>query len=52
MQQDTYFVESFEGEEGATMDFPLSREWWASIFKIFLSCKDCIGELTGEAWTI
>jgi hypothetical protein len=34
------FSKSFEGEEGATMDFPLLGEWWASGFNLFLAWED------------
>jgi hypothetical protein len=32
MQEDIDLSESFEGEEGAVVNFPLSGTWWASVF--------------------
>ena len=40
MREDTDLSESFEGEEGATMAFPFSGAWWASIFNLFLAWED------------
>jgi hypothetical protein len=37
MQEDTDLAESFEGEEGEAVAFPLSGAWWASIFNLFLA---------------
>ena len=39
MWDDTDLAESFEGEEGATMNFPLLVAWWASIFTFFFHGK-------------
>jgi hypothetical protein len=44
--------QSFDGEEGEAIDFPLSIAWWASIFNLFLSWEDCTGECAWAAWTI
>jgi hypothetical protein len=52
MREDTDLAESFEGEEGETTDFPLSRAWWASVFNLLLAWEDYTGEWTGAAWTI
>ena len=52
MQEDTDLTESFEGEEGETMDFPLLGAWLASIFNLFLAWEDCTSEEEGAAWTI
>jgi hypothetical protein len=40
MREDTDLLESLEGEEGAAVDFPLSRAWWASVVNILLHGKD------------
>ena len=45
-------VESFEGEEGETMNFPLSGAWWDLVFNIFLAWEDRTGEWSREAWTM
>jgi hypothetical protein len=52
MWEDTDLSDSFEGEEGVAVDFPLSGAWWASVFNLFLAWKDCTGEWTGEVWKI
>jgi hypothetical protein len=36
MWEDTDLSESFEGEEGAVVAFPLSGAWWASVFNLLL----------------
>jgi hypothetical protein len=36
MREDTDLSESFEGEEGAIVAFPLLGAWWASIFNLLL----------------
>ena len=40
MREDIDLSESFEGEEGATMDFPLLGAWWASVFNLLLTLED------------
>ena len=40
MQDDTDFAESFEHDEGATVVFPLSGAWWASVFNLLLAWED------------
>ena len=40
MQEDTDLLESFEGEEGVAVAFPLSTALWVSIFNLFLAWKD------------
>jgi hypothetical protein len=45
-------AESFDGEEGATVDFPLSGTWWDSFFILLLAWEDCTGECAGATWTI
>jgi len=59
IREDTDLLEPLEGEEGATMDFPLSRAWWASIFNLWasvfnllLAWEDCTSEWSGAAWTM
>jgi hypothetical protein len=49
MRQDMDLAESFEGEEGATLDFTLSGAWWASVLNLLLAWEDCIGEWIGAA---
>jgi hypothetical protein len=34
IREDTHLSEPLEGEEGAAVAFPLSREWWASNFNL------------------
>jgi hypothetical protein len=51
IREDTDFSELLEGEEGATMDFPLSRAWWALIFNLLLALEDFTGEW-GASWTM
>jgi hypothetical protein len=41
-----------EGEEGATLSFPLSSACWASVFNLFLAWEDCTGEWLGASWTM
>jgi hypothetical protein len=48
MREDMDLAESFEGEEGAIVDFPLSGAWWALVFNLFLAWEDCTGEWTGQ----
>jgi hypothetical protein len=50
--EDTYFSESLEGEEGSSMDFPLSSAWWDSIFNLSLAWEDFTGEWLGVAWAM
>jgi hypothetical protein len=52
IREDMDLSEPLEGEEGATMDFPLSRAWWASLFNILLAWEDCTGEWSGATWTM
>jgi hypothetical protein len=40
MQEDTDLSEPLEGEEGATMDFPLLGAWWAYVFNLLLEWED------------
>jgi len=44
--------ESLEGEEGVTMDFPLSDAWWDSVFNLFLAWEDCTSEWLGAYFTM
>jgi hypothetical protein len=41
IREDTDLSESLEGEEGATMAFPLSSAWWDSVFNLLLEREDC-----------
>jgi hypothetical protein len=50
--KDTDLSEPLEGEEGAAMDFPLSRAWWTFIFNLFLAWEDCTDEWSGASWTM
>jgi hypothetical protein len=52
MWEDTFLSESFEGEEGAAMAFPLSGAWWGSVFNLFLAWEDYTGDWIGASWTI
>jgi hypothetical protein len=52
MRHDMDLGESFEGEEGEVVAFPLSQAWWALMFNLFIVWEDYIGEWAGEAWTI
>jgi hypothetical protein len=52
MWEDTELAESFEGEEGAEMTFPLLGAWWALVFNLFLAREDYTGEWEGETWKI
>ena len=52
MRDETDLAESFEGEEGAAIAFPLSGAWWDSVFNLLLVWEDCTGEWAWEAWTI
>jgi hypothetical protein len=45
-------LEPLEGEEGAAVDFPLSRAWWASVFNILLAWEDFTGEWSVATWTM
>ena len=51
IREDIDLSEPMEGEEGATMNFPLSRAWCASFFNLLLVWEDYTGEW-GVAWTI
>jgi hypothetical protein len=51
MRDETYLVESLEGEEGETSTFPLSCMWWDSVLSLFIAWEDCTGECAGEIWT-
>jgi hypothetical protein len=44
IQEDMDLSESLEGEEGATMFFPLSSAWWDSVFNLLLAWEDLNGE--------
>jgi hypothetical protein len=48
--EDMDLSEPLEGEEGAIVDFPLSRAWWASVFNLFLAWEDCTGEWSWATW--
>jgi hypothetical protein len=50
MRDETYLVESLEGEEGATIDFPLSCMWWASVLSLLLAWEECTSECAAEIW--
>jgi hypothetical protein len=52
MWDETDLAESFEGEEGAAVNFPLSGAWWASVFNLFLAWEEFTGECVGESWKI
>jgi hypothetical protein len=52
MREDKDLIKSFEGEEGASMAFPLSGAWWDSVFNLLLAWEDYIGEWKRAAWTI
>jgi hypothetical protein len=52
MRDETDLAESFEGEEGEAVAFPLSGTWWALVFNLFLVWEDCNGECAGVASTI
>jgi hypothetical protein len=52
MRDYTDLTESFVGEEGVAVAFPLLGAWWDSIFNLFLAWEDCIGEWIGESWEI
>jgi hypothetical protein len=52
MWDETDLAESFEGEEGAVVDFPLSRAWWDSVFNLLLAWEDCTRLCAGATWTI
>jgi hypothetical protein len=47
MREDTYFEESFEGEEGEATTLPLSYTRGISILSLLLACEDWTGESTG-----
>jgi hypothetical protein len=49
MRDEMDLAESFEGEEGETLSFPLSGAWWASVFNLFLAWEDYTGECAGAA---
>jgi hypothetical protein len=42
--EETDLSEPLAGEEGETVAFPLSREWWALVFNLLLAWEDFIGE--------
>jgi hypothetical protein len=52
IREDTDISKSLEGEEGATMDFPLSSAWWDSIFNLLLAWEDCTSKWLGATWTM
>jgi hypothetical protein len=52
IREDMDLSESSEGEEGATIAFPLSNAWWASVFNLLLAWEDFTSEWLGASWTM
>jgi hypothetical protein len=48
MQEETYFEESFEGEEGKETSLPLSCTRGISVLSLLLACEYWTGESTRE----
>jgi hypothetical protein len=49
IHEDTDLSESLEGEEGATVAFPLSSAWWDLVFNLLLAWEDYTSEWLGAA---